>query len=369
MPPLRTLFLASVLVVPQTCGAFAADPAPTQAMDLVQLGKLLFADKDLSHNRTQACATCHDPARGFTDGHGHGHNGAFSLGDDGVSLGGRNAPSVAYAVLSPAFSAVPGEPPSGGQFWDGRATDLLEQATGPVFNPVEMAVESKAELASRLMEKLVYREAFSNQFGARVWQSDEAAVEAFAKAIVAYETSAEVSPFDSRYDRFLRGEYTLTDKEELGRVLFFSKQFTNCNQCHQLNGPGAGGEPFSNYRYHNIGTPGPGGAADQGASFAKAGQFRVPSLRNVAVTGPYMHNGAFRDLRTVILFYNKYNATIASRQINPETGQTWGAPEVDGTLSLTELRAGRALDDKRIDALVAFLETLTDRRYEHLLKR
>ncbi|SIR24192.1 hypothetical protein SAMN05880582_108125 [Rhizobium sp. RU20A] len=74
-------------------------------------------------------------------------------------------------------------------------------------------------------------------------------------------------------------------------------------------------------------------------------------------------------LNGVILFYNKYNATIASRQINPETGQTWGAPEVDGTLSLTELRAGRALDDKRIDALVAFLETLTDRRYEHLLKR
>lgn len=147
----RTVLLSLVLVMPQTYGAFAADPAPTQATDLVQLGKLLFADKDLSHNRTQACATCHDPARGFTDGHGRGHNGAFSLGDDGASLGGRNAPSVAYAALSPAFIAVPGMPPSGGQFWDGRATDLLEKATGPVFNPVEMAVESKVELASRLI--------------------------------------------------------------------------------------------------------------------------------------------------------------------------------------------------------------------------
>ncbi len=93
----------------------------------------------------------------------------------------------------------------------------------------------------------------------------------------------------------------------------------------------------------------------------------MPGLRNVAVTAPYMHNGVFSDLRTVILFYNKYNSHAEARQINPETGRPWAPPEVRGTLSLTELHASPALDDRRIDALVAFLKTLTDKRYEPLL--
>jgi cytochrome c peroxidase len=100
----------------------------------------------------------------------------------------------------------------------------------------------------------------------------------------------------------------------------------------------------------------------------QAGRFKVPTLRNVAVTGPYMHNGVFNDLRTVVLFYNQYNSRSAKSKINPETGQAWGDPEVPDNLSLKELRTGPALDRKRIDALVAFMKTLTDRRYEHLLK-
>jgi cytochrome c peroxidase len=97
------------------------------------------------------------------------------------------------------------------------------------------------------------------------------------------------------------------------------------------------------------------------------GKFKTPSLRNVAVTGPYMHNGVFKDLRTVIKFYNKYNSLTDAAQIKPETGQAWGAPEVDQNISLQELKTGPALKSKRIDALVAFLKTLTDKRYEHLL--
>ena len=80
-----------------------------------------------------------------------------------------------------------------------------------------------------------------------------------------------------------------------------------------------------------------------------------------------MHNGVFEDLRTVVLFYNKYNSALPEDQINPETGAPFAAPEVEGTLSMTELETGPALDDKRIDAIVAFLKTLTDARYEHLL--
>ena len=147
--------------------------------------------------------------------------------------------------------------------------------------------------------------------------------------------------------------------------------------------PGSEGETFSNYQFHNIGVPvnerlrrlnGKGeDFVDRGLlenpqvdDPAQAGRFKVPTLRNVAVTGPYMHNGVFADLRTVVLFYNKYNSRSAKRQINPETGEQWGAPEVADNLSLKELETGPALDDQRIDALVAFMKTLTDRRYEHL---
>jgi cytochrome c peroxidase len=100
---------------------------------------------------------------------------------------------------------------------------------------------------------------------------------------------------------------------------------------------------------------------------AQAGRFKTPTLRNMAVTGPYMHNGVFKDLRTVVLFYNKYNSRAPRRQIDPETGAPWSPPEVAEHRSLKELETGPALDDRRIDALVAFLKTLTDRRYGHLL--
>ena len=101
---------------------------------------------------------------------------------------------------------------------------------------------------------------------------------------------------------------------------------------------------------------------------AMRGRFKTPTLRNVAVTGPYMHNGVFEDLRTVVLFYNQYNTAVEDRKINPETGEVFAAPPVPDTLSVEELTHGPALDDQRVDALVAFLKTLTDARYEELLE-
>jgi cytochrome c peroxidase len=99
------------------------------------------------------------------------------------------------------------------------------------------------------------------------------------------------------------------------------------------------------------------------------GKYKTPSLRNVAVTGPYMHNGVFADLETVVRFYNKYNSKAEINQTNPETGKLWGEPEVAETISRKELEQGDALDEKRIDAIVAFLKTLTDSRYEPLLAK
>ena len=350
------------------------------------LGEALFFDVNLSKNRTQSCATCHNPELAFTDPLENATGRAVSIGDDGASLGDRNAPTALYAMFSPPFHRNEDGIYVGGQFLDGREPDLAGQAGGPPVNPIEMGMAGKPAVVARLEDNQAYVESFRALYGEGVMDDADAAYAAMTDAIAAFEKTPRFRPFDSKYDRFLKGEAELNDQEELGRLLFFSQQFTNCNQCHQLRtSQVAKDETFSNYEYHNIGVPtnpavranstkGPD-YVDQGLlenprvdDPAQAGKFKVPTLRNVAVTGPYMHNGVFRDLRTVVEFYNKFNARGAGADINPETGEAWGPPEVDGTLSLTELEHGPALDEQRIDALVAFMKTLTDKRYEHLLE-
>ena len=98
---------------------------------------------------------------------------------------------------------------------------------------------------------------------------------------------------------------------------------------------------------------------------SERGQFKVPTLRNVAVTAPYMHNGTFQDLTTVMQFYNKY---LVSRPLNPETGRPWGAAVAEENLSHALLREGQAMNEHLISALIAFMEALTDQRYEYLLE-
>lgn len=349
------------------------------------LGQALFFDPILSLNRTQSCATCHDPGTGYADPRETVAGHAVSLGDDGASLGDRNAPGIAYARFSPPFHRAEDGTFAGGQFWDGRAADLAEQAGGPPLNPLEMAMPDSAAVVARLAEDADYAAAFRALYGAGIFDDPAAAYVALGNAIAAYEGTAEFAPFDSRYDRWLRGEYQMTREEELGRVLFFSDQFTNCNRCHQLRqSPVAADETFSNYEFHNIGVPANTAAraangvtlpdlglaqnpAAEGDRAGLEGRFKVPGLRNVAVTGPYMHNGVFADLRTVVLFYNKYNSKNPDRLINPETGAPWVGPEVDRNLSLEDLQHGPALDDRRVDAIVAFLKTLTDARYEDMI--
>jgi cytochrome c peroxidase len=349
-------------------------PVASAATTPAELGQRLFFDPNLSRNRTQSCASCHDPAQGFVDPSGH----AVSLGDDGHSIGTRNAPTASYAALSPTFQQLDNGQYRGGQFYDGRAADLAEQAMGPPLNPLEMAMPSKQAVVERLRENPDYRASFAQLFGADTLTDVDKGYAAMAQSIAAFERTELFAPFDSKYDRYLRGEYQMTAQEELGRTLFFSQQFTNCNQCHQLHSsPVHRRETFTDYSFHNIGVPANPAleqSADAGlaanpraADPANAGKIKVPTLRNVAVTAPYMHNGVFRDLRTVVLFYDHYNSRNPQRQINPETGSPWGAPEIDANLSLPELTSGPALDDRRVDALVAFLKTLTDKRYEPLL--
>jgi cytochrome c peroxidase len=365
------------LSVMSALSAFGAMNEPAK------LGEMLFFDTSLSKNRTQSCATCHNPQHGFIDNRDNGIGAMVSLGDDGKSLGDRNAPSAAYAMFSPHFGIDPKTKKiKGGQFLDGRERDLKAQAGGPPLNPIEMGMGSKAEVLSRLKENPHYVKTFEKLYGKGVLNNPEKGYDALARAIAAFESTKVFAPFDSKYDRHLRGEYTLTPQEELGKALFFSNNNTNCATCHQLRGEDKKGETFSNYEYHNIGVPSnptlfergivKEGFVDKGlaknpqaALKEHEGKFRVPTLRNVAVTGPYMHNGVFKDLRTVVLFYDQFNNP--ARTLNPETGKPWGKSEIEHSISTKEMKA-KKLSDEKVDALVAFMKLLTDKKFEHLIK-
>ena len=346
------------------------------------LGRILFFDVNLSKNRTQSCATCHNPDAGFVDDRDNGVKKMASLGDDGKSLGDRQAPTASYAKFSPTFHFdEKAKKYVGGQFWDGREATLEGQAGGPPLNPVEMGMSDKKAVVDRLKENTLYVDSFKKIFGADIFKNDDKAYEAMTIAIASFERTDEFSPFDSKYDRYLKGEYDLTPLEDLGKSIFFSNNNNSCATCHVLKGEDKEGETFTNYEYHNIGTPSnktlrakngvseidKGLAANPNITDAsQTGKYKVPTLRNVAVTAPYMHNGVFSDLKTVIEFYDKYNNK--QRAINPETKKPWNEPEVKENISLKELKA-QELTDKKIEALVAFLKLLTDKKYEYLLDK
>ncbi|ADP72650.1 Di-heme cytochrome c peroxidase [Rhodomicrobium vannielii ATCC 17100] len=362
------------------------DAASARSSRLEKLGGALFADRNLSFNRRQNCVSCHSPDLAFTDPRELGAvAGAVSRGADGRSLGDRNAPPVTYAAFAPAFHIDATGEPVGGLFWDGRAATLEDQAGGPPLNPVEMGMPDKASVVARLKENAAYVSAFRALFGEAVFDDDARAFAAMTAAIAAFERAPAMSPFDSKYDRVRRGEAALTEKETAGRDLFFSRERGNCAACH-MSGEGAPAERevFSNFRYYNLGVPvnrvvralngsAPrvidGGLASGGAVPHEArfdGRFKVPGLRNVAITAPYGHNGAFRDLRTVLLSHQRGSDPRAGERAGMGSGG-FGEPEVPATVS-ADLKAIVRLDDRDIDALIAFLKTLTDRRYERFLK-
>lgn len=383
-----------------SCTLWAQSPPPKAApqpvgtwvdtstlSELEMLGNLLFFDKNLSNKRTMSCSSCHSPQHGFADPRPNPSSafakaaGAVSIGDDNASLGTRNAPTASYAKLSPIFGKK-GAEFVGGQFLDGREPDLAGQAGGPPLNPVEMQMPDKKSVVARIFANPDYRQRFAKLFGKESLNDVEQSYKNATLAIQAFEKTEFFAPFDSKYDRYLRGEYELTILEDLGRTLFFSNNNVSCKTCHVLKEEDATGEPFSNYEYHNIGVPANPRLkklvaalkddVDKGLldnphakdDLSQIGKFKVPTLRNVAVTGPYMHNGVFHDLRTVVLFYDKYNNP--AHNINPETGKVWDAPEVPSTVNLEDLKAQK-FTERKVDALVAFMKLLTDRRYEPLL--
>jgi len=357
-----------------------------------ELGKDLFFDKSLSLTKQTSCATCHDPDHAFIDarhmlpGAHHVVDGALSIGDDGVSLGGRNAPTVAYAKFSPEFNVTSLK---GGQFYDGRASTLKDQAMGPPLDKAEMMMPNKESFVRRIKENPSYLLAFKTFYGLNMYDTADKIYEAFGDVIEKYEQTDEFSPFDSKYDRYLQGKYVLSKKEEKGMNIFFSKEKSNCKKCHTLKKTSnEKRETFTNYKYHNIGTPrnlkalearfvngqAKLNATDHGllgnklvTDKAQDGKVKIPTLRNIAITGPYMSNGVFNNLSTVLAFYDHMGGENR-RPYNPETGELWEKPIVKETINHKALKMP-ALSDEDLEDLEAFLRILTDKRYEHLLKK
>ena len=191
-------------------GAASTSGATAEAASLspmAQLGQKIFQDRRLSANGTQSCASCHDPA----NAHAPSNHLVVQLGDDGVSVGGRVAPSMRYLRYNQAFRIEADGTPAGGFFWDGRAASLAEQAKGPFLNAKEMG-NADAAAVVRSLSAATYAAEFQALFGADIFSRPDDAFERIALALQAYQKEdADFAPFSSKYDAFLRGRTRLSD--------------------------------------------------------------------------------------------------------------------------------------------------------------
>jgi cytochrome c peroxidase len=240
----------------------------------IDLGKQLYFDPRLSSDNTVSCASCHDPKQGWSNG------ARFATGVGGQK-GGRSAPTI----INAGYQYF--------QFWDGRAAHVEGQALGPIQNPVEMNMP-----LDKLVEKLNaipgYREQFLAVFGT------DANAENIAKAIGAFERT--VLSGNSPYDRYQAGdENALSDAAKRGMEVFFNA--AHCSACHA-------GANFTDGGFHNIGV----GIDDENPDLGRyaisklggaRGAFKTPTLREIARTAPYMHDGRFATLEEVIEYYDK----------------------------------------------------------------
>lgn len=269
------LLIVDGMAVPDIGPLPASVPIPPSNLNYkakVELGKQLYFDGRLSKNGAISCAFCHNPATGFADPR------QTSIGING-GVGGRQAPTV----LNTGFNPV--------QFWDGRAGSLEEQAIGPIHNPIEMG-ETHENVVAKLNKVKGYREQFRAVFGTDV------NLQGIAEAIAAYERT--VISTNSPFDKYLMGDKrAMTESALRGMALFKGK--ARCILCH--NGPN-----FTDNRFHNLGVPQVGPMKeDLGRYYVThderdKGAFKTPTLRSIAETAPYMHDGAFKTLEEVVDF-------------------------------------------------------------------
>lgn len=357
---------------------------------MAKLGRKLYNDTNLSEPRGQSCASCHTAAFGFTDPN---KLEPTSRGADRAMFTGRNSPPAGYADFSPPFRQNDEGLWIGGQFWDGRVSTLEDQAAGPFLGRVEMNNPSKAHVVNKVKASSYARE-FKGQFGPTALDDVEQAYRNITLAIAAYERSSDFKRFDSKYDAYLQGQATLSPAESRGLALYEDPTKGNCAACHpnQPERDATTGEIaqlplFTDYSYDNLGVPknpanrfyklpaavnpdganwvdkGLGGRSDMDLS-AEIGKFKVPSLRNIALTGPYMHNGYFASLRNVVEFYNSRDTRppcVGDKVAETAAVRTgcWPAPEMVTNVNRKEL-GKLGLTPQEVTDIVAFLGTLTD---------
>ena len=293
-------------------------------VERVELGKKLFFDKTMSLNEAQSCADCHAPEKAFTDGRktARGAEGEF---------GPRNAMPLINLAWKKEF------------FWDGRAKSLREQVLQPITNAIEMH-----QSLTNLPEKLARRDENYPRLFTAAFGSPEITAEKISLALENYLLT--LTSFNAKFDRVLRGDEKFTAAEQRGFELFSTEydprrgQFgADCFHCH-------GGSLFQSQAFANNGSDGALKDIGREKVTGKAsdrGKFSVPSLRNVALTAPYMHDGRFRTLEDVVEHYATGIARSAT--LDPNL-----AKHPDGGVPLSAA-------DKR--ALVAFLRTLTDEKF------
>jgi cytochrome c peroxidase len=321
---------------PFVFGRFEVPADNPLTREAVELGRRLFYDPRLSANGKVSCSTCHIQRLAFTDGR-----------PTGVGVSGRplafNSMTLANLMWGPQRF-----------FWNGRATALEEQALVPLQHADEMA-QDLGRLVAALKADASYRKLFKIAYG-------EISSAAITRALASFERTLISS--NSRYDQFLRGEITLDAQEELGRKLFMahpdvkvSLRGANCIDCHSqflTGGANARFDGFSNNGLDDEAHLQPGLQAVTGKPEHR-GMFKVPSLRNIALTAPYMHDGRFNTLEEVLDHYDsgiKNSSTLSALIVEADNRGAAAA----GRISL-HLTAGEKA------AIIAFLHTLTDREF------
>jgi cytochrome c peroxidase len=281
----------------------------------VELGKKLFFEKLLSGDNTMSCASCHAPSLGFTDAN------QFSKGIDGIE-GNRHSMVVQNLAWSPKF------------FWDGRANSLEEQALQPVPNPIEMHLRW-TDAAKKLSADSEYKNLFFKAFGSVPIDSITVtkALAQFMRTIISG---------NSKFDKFLRGEESLTPQELEGFNLFNALDGGDCFHCHPVN------PFFTDFSFRNNGLD--ENPTDKGHGLVTGNstddfKFKVPSLRNLEFSAPYMHDGRFSTLDEVIDFYSE--------------GVQHNSPNIDPLMEFSS-QGGVLLTPTEKAALKAFLLTLSD---------
>lgn len=323
--------------------------------DKIALGDKLFHDERFSTDGKVSCATCHDRKKAFTDGPLKVSEGIEKL------TGTRNAPTV----LNSAFNLT--------QFWDGRSPSLEDQALHPFTNPVEMGLKDHEPILAIVRADETYKEAFKKVFN---MSPDKVTIKEVTKAIAAFERT--VISGNSRFDRwYFNGEDTLSKKEQQGFKVFIENG--RCVSCHSVEHTSA---LFTDHKFHNVGVginrvpkadvdrlvgefmsanykqeevdvmvlkdakTSEIGRVAVSRNLTEIGAFKTPTLRNIELTAPYMHDGSLKTLEEVVDHYDLGGAS-------PDLGDEEITPFLSGGIRPLEL------SDEEKANLVAFLKTLT----------